>query len=205
MCQHEVDQLQIAEKSSAILGLGGPAEIRVPCIDADHSTICKFAAEDESYKFVIYEIEDLVNWSRTSMRRLTNNNALIKPPTTQSNLLEASDASSESSVTVSSLARHQPFPTDNEFTTASGIVSRHTSPDSARHTLKGPHFLVPYLRNLNFVGFQGTLHQLRKFSDPSNGSTRTAALCGLGGSGKSQIALEHAYWYQLNYPTNSVF
>ena len=142
----------------------------------------------------------------TSTRGITNNKALIKSPHPLSDSLETSDSSSDSFVSFPSLAHHHPFSADDELTTASAVASRYRSPDSIRYnTLKGPHFLVPYLRNLKFVGFQGILHQLREFSDPSDGSSSTAALCGLGGSGKSQIALEHAYWYQLNYPASSVF
>ena len=140
------------------------------------------------------------------MRGTTNNKALIKPPIPLSDSLKTNDSSSESSVSLSSIGHCHPFPADDDLTTASPVLSRHSSANSIRHnTLQGPHFLVPYLRNLNFVGFQGILHQLRMFSDPSNGSSSTAALCGLGGSGKSQIALEHAYWYKLNYPASSVF
>ena len=73
-----------------------------------------------------------------------------------------------------------------------------------RQARKGPFFLVPYARNDLFVGQQDILHRLNQFSHPSSSMIRFA-LCGLGGVGKTQIALAHAHWHWLNYPEQSVF
>ncbi|KAL2138812.1 hypothetical protein VTI28DRAFT_6195 [Corynascus sepedonium] len=53
----------------------------------------------------------------------------------------------------------------------------------------GPWFFVPYPRNTSFVGRTATLRELQQLSIQSTSQERIA-LCGLGGIGKTQIALE---------------
>ncbi|KAK4163332.1 Alpha/Beta hydrolase protein [Cladorrhinum sp. PSN259] len=53
-------------------------------------------------------------------------------------------------------------------------------------------FLVPYLRNGRFVGRQSIVHALLNQPVGENSQSRTA-LFGLGGVGKTQIAIEYAY------------
>ena len=91
------------------------------------------------------------------------------------------------------------------FPTSDNSWSSSTS--SERRVRRGPFFLVPNSMNPSFVGQQGILHHLKKFTKPSSDtvSLQKMALYGLGGVGKSQIALAHAYWHQLNYPEQSVF
>ncbi|KAM3562111.1 hypothetical protein MY1884_002017 [Beauveria asiatica] len=72
---------------------------------------------------------------------------------------------------------------------------------------KQRHFLVPFGRNEAFVGRDVVLDALRKRIPPTahpNDCQRTA-LEGLGGIGKTQIALEAAYSIHDAYPDCSVF
>lgn len=72
-------------------------------------------------------------------------------------------------------------------------------------TALSPHWSVPLLHNPYFTGrdeILETLHlQLGRIQAAA--LTRSTALCGLGGVGKTQIALEYAYRHALDY--NAVF
>ncbi|SPO07063.1 uncharacterized protein DNG_09757 [Cephalotrichum gorgonifer] len=55
------------------------------------------------------------------------------------------------------------------------------------------HWLVPFERNLRFVGRSDFFDKIEKAFASADGSQPKAALYGLGGIGKSQIALEFCY------------
>jgi tetratricopeptide (TPR) repeat protein/nucleoside phosphorylase len=59
-----------------------------------------------------------------------------------------------------------------------------------------PIFTIPLSRNLRFVGRQDLLTQLHT----TLATQRLVALCGLGGVGKTQVAVEYAYRHQQEYP-----
>ncbi|KAK2789171.1 hypothetical protein FQN53_002396 [Emmonsiellopsis sp. PD_33] len=70
--------------------------------------------------------------------------------------------------------------------------------------------IVPYPSNPGFIGRSATLDKLKERFGPAfaqNGITyqARAALFGLGGIGKTQIALAFAYWAQKEYPSLSIF
>ncbi|OJJ42892.1 hypothetical protein ASPZODRAFT_104127 [Penicilliopsis zonata CBS 506.65] len=65
---------------------------------------------------------------------------------------------------------------------------------------------VPFDRNPRFIGRQSKVDQLHKMVFAKNrNSPRKAAITGLGGMGKTQVALELAYSVQDQDPTLSVF
>ena len=184
------------ERRSAILDLG-PSETRIPCINANHSTICKFALEDESYREIIDEIESLVSWA-ISAADVSKCNAV--PMIEASPSISETDSGSESN---SSLLDKAIFDDDKlPFTTTIGL---RRPPESTRKVRRGPFFLVPLPKNSGFIGQSQVLHRLKEFATCPDALNNKAALCGLGGIGKSQIALEHAFWYQMNNPDHSIF
>ncbi|GES60074.1 putative kinesin light chain [Aspergillus terreus] len=61
-----------------------------------------------------------------------------------------------------------------------------------RETSKTRHFMVPFGRNRRFVGRQDEIHKMEELISMPNGP-RNLAITGLGGIGKTQIALELAY------------
>ncbi|KAI1382616.1 uncharacterized protein F4822DRAFT_100890 [Hypoxylon trugodes] len=72
---------------------------------------------------------------------------------------------------------------------------------------KETHFMVPFGRNENFVGRESILQQLLSRIPPSTiqDDCQRTALEGLGGIGKTQIALEAAYRVRHKHPDCSVF
>ncbi|ERF72769.1 hypothetical protein EPUS_09197 [Endocarpon pusillum Z07020] len=66
-------------------------------------------------------------------------------------------------------------------------------------------FFVPYTENADFVGREKILQRLIEILSPQHGRQRRAALYGLGGVGKTQIAIKYAYWCHENQPNTSVF
>ncbi|KAK7749758.1 hypothetical protein SLS53_000337, partial [Cytospora paraplurivora] len=69
------------------------------------------------------------------------------------------------------------------------------------------HFIVPFGRNANFVGRESIVNQLLERIPPSayKHDCQRTAIEGLGGIGKTQIALEAAYRVHDMYPDCSVF
>ncbi|PHH64675.1 hypothetical protein CDD81_4116 [Ophiocordyceps australis] len=74
--------------------------------------------------------------------------------------------------------------------------------DEASQQSTGPWFLVPFPKNDAFVGRSCILDQLQQFVGKSR---PPVSLFGLGGIGKTQIALAHVYWLLDKYPDMSVF
>ncbi|MCJ1435790.1 hypothetical protein MMC27_005165 [Xylographa pallens] len=64
-----------------------------------------------------------------------------------------------------------------------------------------PIFMVPFERDSNFVGRGDILSQIdKRFADKSR-----AALAGIGGVGKSQVAIEYCYRFRQANPSTHVF
>ncbi|NCR40005.1 MAG: tetratricopeptide repeat protein [Microcystis aeruginosa W13-11] len=63
------------------------------------------------------------------------------------------------------------------------------------------NFYVPYPRNPYFTGREGELDAIYSFfvSSKNSSSVRSLALVGMGGSGKTQLAIEYAYRYSEQY------
>ncbi|VUC21523.1 unnamed protein product, partial [Clonostachys rosea] len=66
-----------------------------------------------------------------------------------------------------------------------------------------PLHLLPFLENRKFTGRESVLKDIRQ-SFFVEGRTRVA-LDGLGGIGKTQVALQFAYWVKKNKPEYSIF
>ncbi|EHK17779.1 uncharacterized protein TRIVIDRAFT_214185 [Trichoderma virens Gv29-8] len=69
------------------------------------------------------------------------------------------------------------------------------------------HWIVPFGRNEQFVGRKHILRQLLEMIPPSAvaNDCQRVAIVGLGGVGKTQIALEAAFQFRDEYPDCSVF
>ncbi|KIN05367.1 hypothetical protein OIDMADRAFT_177562 [Oidiodendron maius Zn] len=87
---------------------------------------------------------------------------------------------------------------------ASTVANRHRTKSSR---LPKPLKVLPFGRNKDFVGRQSQLNRLVKVlhTDNMEEDCPRAALVGLGGVGKTQIALECAFQLQSISPTCSVF
>ncbi|KAK2038272.1 FabD/lysophospholipase-like protein [Colletotrichum somersetense] len=74
-------------------------------------------------------------------------------------------------------------------------------------TRQKPHFIVPFGRNENFVGRDAIMTQLLERIPPSayKDTCQRTAIVGLGGIGKTQVAIEAAYRVRDAHPDCSVF
>ncbi|KAL4863239.1 hypothetical protein BDV12DRAFT_206709 [Aspergillus spectabilis] len=69
---------------------------------------------------------------------------------------------------------------------------------------KKGHMMIPFGRNPRFVGRQDEIHKLENLISMPNGAKRLA-ITGLGGVGKTQVALELAYRMRDREPECSIF
>ena len=69
---------------------------------------------------------------------------------------------------------------------------------------KNRHLMVPFGRNPRFVGRQDEIHKLEDLISMPDGAKKLA-ITGLGGVGKTQIALELAYRMRDREPGCSIF
>lgn len=93
---------------------------------------------------------------------------------------------------------------DSPVTMAGSIVGRDYKVTQIYHSPQiklQPKFSVPFRHNENFVGREEELKQLHKaLQKRKTVGVRPAMLTGLGGIGKTQLAIEYAYRYQSYYP-----
>ncbi|KAL3294287.1 kinesin light chain [Colletotrichum asianum] len=77
----------------------------------------------------------------------------------------------------------------------------------ANNPLHKPHFIVPFGRNKHFVGRNDILEKLLERIPPSadEDACQRTAIIGLGGIGKTQVAIEAAYRLRDAHPDCSVF
>src|SRR5438045_5049003 len=59
---------------------------------------------------------------------------------------------------------------------------------------------APFARNVNFTGREEVLKDMREGFLSGDPLKRVQAIYGLGGVGKTQVALEYAYRYRDDYP-----
>ena len=82
--------------------------------------------------------------------------------------------------------------------TATAPVAQPPTPLSLPHAL--PEICtMPHQRNPNFTGRVELLRELREALDGEKSAALTQAIHGLGGVGKTQLAVEYAYRYANNY------
>ncbi|GKZ75538.1 hypothetical protein AnigIFM56816_000191 [Aspergillus niger] len=84
------------------------------------------------------------------------------------------------------------------------LISKLPLPRSSAHVPCQPGFVVPFGRNTRFIGRQKEIEALKQMV-LARGHIRKAAISGLGGVGKTQIALELAYRLQSEHIGYSVF
>ncbi|KAK0710931.1 hypothetical protein B0H67DRAFT_583780 [Lasiosphaeris hirsuta] len=72
---------------------------------------------------------------------------------------------------------------------------------------EGPHWMVPFGRNEGFVGRKAVIEQLLEMASPdaNTDNCQRTAIEGLGGVGKTHIALETAFQIRDRYPDCSIF
>ncbi|KAK1641365.1 kinesin light chain [Colletotrichum phormii] len=82
-----------------------------------------------------------------------------------------------------------------------------SSLDRPEDSCQKPHFIVPFGRNENFVGRDAILTRLLERIPPSanKDACQRTAIIGLGGIGKTQVAIEAAYRVRDAHPDCSVF
>ncbi|MCJ1380713.1 hypothetical protein MMC17_003821 [Xylographa soralifera] len=81
------------------------------------------------------------------------------------------------------------------------VSSQWTAVLSAALPVASPIFMVPFERDSNFVGRGDILAQIdKRFADHSR-----AALAGIGGVGKSQVAIEYCYKFRQANPHTHIF
>ncbi|KAL5359328.1 hypothetical protein BJX96DRAFT_183673 [Aspergillus floccosus] len=77
-------------------------------------------------------------------------------------------------------------------------------PINKKDLSKTRHWVVPFARNTHFVGRQEEIHRLEELISTPEGP-RTITIIGLGGIGKTQVALELTYRMRNSIPAFSIF
>src|SRR5438045_672811 len=79
-----------------------------------------------------------------------------------------------------------------------GVVME-ASDSTAAPSARPGAWSVPYVRNGHFTGREDELATLRKSLVANDPARRVQAVCGLGGVGKTQLALEYLYRNKEHY------
>lgn len=186
----------IVDRKSAQLGLPGTRE-EILGMDRDHNDICKFATEDGDYEQVEGEIVRLIDGAITSAIQ----RGLLKTPSEQDTRRSSPSPFFNSPLLSwgpqSSSSSSSPAMNPNWFASSLGLARVDSQAESQI-------FEVPHNKSRNFVGRQDISQRLvdKLTSDEEH---HRIALYGLGGVGKTDIAIQAAYAIKESFSDISVF
>ena len=186
----------MVDKNSALLGLQYPQEDTMPVPESNHSTICKFDARTQNYELVVSAIADLVDWALKKVVAPDVSSSLSLPSLAIS--VPNDDSSSGLSAPSTQIA-HAYLPDLGDITFSSSEEPKHQVP------FDGPFYLWPSITPEPFTGRKGLMNSIQEALLLKRSLQTRLALYGLGGVGKTQIALQLIQWYRTSYPNESIF
>ena len=183
------------DHNSAILGLGFPQEVLYRVQESNHSSICKFKSKDRNYEIIISYLADLVDYSLTAndAKSWSESTSSLSRPNSNNNFLANSELGCSPH-----LSDHSTIVVDRHRS-----ASPFGSPNARRDD--GPWFTQPNIGTSKFLGRDAILESIQEILKLENSTQVRVALHGLGGVGKTQIALRLTEWYRQSYPQDSVF
>lgn len=188
----------MVDKNSALLGLPYPQEDAMPVPDSNHSTICKFDTRTQNYELVISGIADLVDWALKKVLAPDVSSTLALPS------LATSVTDDDSSSRLSAL--HRSTQVSYAYLPDFGDLSFSSSEEPKYQVpFAGPFYLWPSLTFEQFTGRKGLMNSIQEALLLKRSHQTRLALYGLGGVGKTQIALQLIQWYRTSYPNESIF
>ena len=192
------DLFQVVDKKSALLGLQYPQEDTFPVPESNHSSICKFGTRTQNYELVASGIADLVDWALEKDLAPDVYSTLSLPSRASS--VTDDDSSSGLSVPYrSTQVSHAYLPDFGEISLSNSEDSKPEVP------FAGPFYLWPSITFEQFTGRKGLVNSIQEALLLKRSYQTRLALYGLGGVGKTQIALQLIQRYKSSYPNESIF
>ena len=176
---------------SATLGLPDSIEI-VVAIAENHSNICKFDKEDDTYELVIENIADLVHLATVPRTRLSVPSMFLQDAQTTQRRLSVTSFKSDDNLSNSSVPS---IPLDTRFgmptysnsdlnSVSSGDITHQQSSESSASSIStSPVILMPYSENPDFIGREDIFETVKTILQSKSRGQKRVALHGLGGVG----------------------
>ena len=187
----------MVDKNSALLGLPYPQEDAMPVPESNHSSICKYDSRTQNYELVISGIADLVDWALKKVLAPETSSSISTPSLATS--VDDDDSSSGLSAPYHSTQISYGYLPDF------GSIS-FSSPEKPIFQVSAadPFYLWPSLTLEQFTGRSRLMKSIQEALVLRRSYQTRLALYGLGGVGKTQIALQLIEWYRSSYPNESI-
>lgn len=189
---------KVVHKNSALLSLPYPQEDAMPIAESNHSTICKFDTKSQSYELVVSGLANLVDWAlkKALDPDLSSTLPLLSPATPGA---DDDSSSSRRDLNRSTQLSYAYLPDFGNISLSNSMEPESQAP------LTGPFYLWPSISLEHFTGRKGLLSSIQEALLLKRSHQTRLALYGLGGVGKTQIALQLIQWYRSKYPSESIF
>ncbi|RDW63381.1 hypothetical protein BP6252_10926 [Coleophoma cylindrospora] len=189
----------VVDQNSAVLGLEFPREVQYLVPESTHSSICKFDSKTENYEVIIDHLADLVDYS------LGNSSYDSRSLTDSTLSFSRSRASSVNGKNTSD--ESEEIRRTSDYFGVELDLHRSSSPFGYRGQKQdtGPWFVLPNIGIPGFVGREQLFETIQAALIHENPSQTRIALHGLGGVGKTQLALKVLEWYRSSFPQESIF
>lgn len=180
------------------MGLPHPLEDVIPVPESNHSTVCKFDGRSQNYELVISGIAELVKWSLTEVP--ASDTVSIRRPTSWTTLESDKSVDSDLISPLGDLGLSYAYLPDFSRSDLSHIKVIKTPTTSSE-----PLYLWPSLASDHFTGRNELMKSIQEALLVARAAQTRLALHGLGGVGKTQIALQIIRWYRSHFPNESIF
>ena len=189
----------MVDKNSALLDLRYPQQDVIPVPESNHSTICKFDTRTPNYELVVSGIVDLVDWALKKVLS-PNVSSNLSPPLLAASVIDDDDSSSGLSAPHrSTQVSYAYLPDFGDISISSSEVLEPQVP------FAGPFYLWPSITVEQFTGRKRLMKSIQEALLLKRSHQTRLALYGLGGVGKTQLALQLIQWYRPIYPNESIF